>query len=149
MSYTINFYSNNEETIVVNKTLSATPPLTLTANMKYGLDLLKPILIVSTTLSEVSQYNYVYIPELSRYYYVVGYKGVSNVLVEITLECDLLMSWKDEFILSDCTIERNETRGNVYVSDSLYPIECRTQTVTKKFPNALSNTATMFLITIG
>ena len=149
MSYTINFYSNNEDTIVVNKTLSATPPLTLTANMKYGLDLLKPILTVSTTLSVVSQYNYVYIPELSRYYYVVSYKGVSNAIVEITLECDLLMSWKDEFILSDCTIERNETRGNVYVSDSLYPIECRTQTVTKKFPNALSNTATMFLITIG
>lgn len=149
MSYTINFYSNNEETIVVNKTLSATPSLVLTANLKYGLDLLKPILTVSTTLATVSQYNYVYIPELSRYYYVVGYKGVSNALVEISLECDLLMSWKDEFITSDCTIERNETRGNVYVSDSLFPVECRTQTVTKKFPNALSNTASMVLVTIG
>lgn len=149
MSYTINFYSNNEETIVVNKTLSPTPSLVLTANLKYGLDVLRPILTVSTTLATVSQYNYVYIPELSRYYYIVSYKGVSNALVEIALECDLLMSWKDEFITSDCTIERNETRGNVYVSDSLFPIESRTQTVTKKFPNALSDTASMLLITIG
>ena len=149
MSYTINFYSNNEETIVVNKTLSPTPSLVLTATLKYGLDLLKPILSVSTTLATVSQYNYAYIPELSRYYYVVSYKGVSNALVEITLECDLLMSWKDEFILSDCTIERNETRGNVYISDSMFPVESRTQTVTKKFPNALSNSASMLLITIG
>lgn len=147
MSFTINLYSNNEETIVVNKTLST--PLTLNANFKYGFNLTKPTLSVSTTLATMANYNYLYIPEFGRYYYITSIKGVSNSLVEIECDCDLLMSFKDEFITSDCTIERNETKGNVYVSDSLYPVESRTTTVTKKFPSAFSDTASLVLITIG
>lgn len=149
MAYTLNCYVNNDENIVVNKTLGQS--FDLTCQMKYGLNVRQPVVVLAPNmpLTQFSDYNYFYIPELSRYYYKTDIKGVSNNLIELSLDCDLLMSFKDEFLLSDCIVERNETKGNVYIADSMYPIESRTNVVTKKFPNALSNTASMVLITIG
>lgn len=149
MSYTLNCYTNTEEKIVVNKSLPAIIPLTLSCDLKYGVNLRKPVLTVGQSLATMKTYNYFYIPELGRYYFREDIKGVANNLVEITLDCDLLMSFKSEILTSDAIIERQNYRGNVYVPDSLYPIESRTRTVTKKFPQALSSSATMVLITIG
>lgn len=149
MAHSIYCYKNYEENNVVNKTLPATPPLTLSCDFKYGLNLRQPTLTVSTTLATIKDYNYFYIPDYNRYYFKVDNVGVSNSLVTLTLDCDLLMSFKDEFLLSEAIIERNQNRGNVYVPDSMYPIEARTHVVTKKFPSALSTTASMVLVTIG
>ena len=149
MAHSIYCYKNYEENNVVNKTLPATPPLTLSCDFKYGLNLRQPTLTVSTTLATIKDYNYFYIPDYGRYYFKIDNVGVSNSLVTLTLDCDLLMSFKDEFLLSDAIIERNQTRGNVYVPDTMYPIEARTNVVTKKFPSALSTTASMVLVTIG
>lgn len=149
MSFTLQCFTNYEDNNVVNKTLASPPPLSLSCDFKYGINLRQPVLVLSTTLLTIEPYNYFYIPELGRYYYKVEFKGVSNNLVEVTLDCDLLMSFKNEFIYSEAIIERNQTRGNVYVPDSMYPIEARTNVVTKKFPAALSTTASMVLVTIG
>lgn len=149
MAFTLNCYINHEDNNVVNKTLTVPVPLILSCEFKYGIDLRQPLLQVSTTLATIKPYNYFHIPELGRYYYAVDKKGVSNNIVELSLDCDLLMSFKDEFLSSECVIERNSTRGNVYVPDSMYPIESRTNVVTKKFPSALSSTASMVLVTIG
>lgn len=149
MAFTLQCFTNYEDNNVVNKTLASPPPLTLSCDFKYGINLRQPVVVLSTTLLTLEPYNYFYIPEFGRYYYKVEFKGVSNNLVEATLDCDLLMSFKDEFILSEAIIERNQTRGNVYVPDSMYPIEARTNVVTKKFPSALSTTASMVLVTIG
>ena len=149
MAFTLNCFTNFQENNVVSKTLTSPVPLSLSCEFKYGLNVRQPVVVVSTSLSTLEPFNYFQIPELGRYYYKVEFKGVSNNLVEATLDCDLLMSFKDEFLLSDAIIERNQTRGNVYVPDSLYPIESRTNVVTKKFPSALSTTASMVLVTIG
>lgn len=149
MSYTLNCYKNTEENIVVNKSLPTPIPLSLSCELKYGVNLRSPVITVGTSLATMKDYNYFHIPELGRYYFRTDIKGVANNLVEISLNCDLLMSFKNEFLTSEAIIERQSYRGNVYVPDSLYPIESRTRTVTKKFPSALSSSASMVLITIG
>ena len=149
MSYTLNCYANYEEMNVVNKTLPENPSLSLSCNLKYGLNERQPTLIVGCDITTLTQYNYFHIPELGRYYFKVDLIGVSNILCELSLDCDLLMTWKGQFLSSECIVERNENRGNTYVVDSVYPVESRTTTITKKFSKSLHDGESIILVTIG
>lgn len=60
--------------------------------------------------SDVSLYyaNYVYIPEFSRYYYINDIIVVTNALIQINTDVDVLMSFKDAILTLDAFIGRNE-----------------------------------------
>lgn len=60
--------------------------------------------------SDVSLYyaNYVYIPEFKRYYYINDIIVVTNALIQINTDVDVLMSFKDDILNLDAFIGRNE-----------------------------------------
>lgn len=60
--------------------------------------------------NDVSLYyaNYVYIPEFKRYYYINDIIVVTNALIQINTDVDVLMSFKDDILTLDAFIGRNE-----------------------------------------
>ena len=60
--------------------------------------------------NDVSLYyaNYVYIPEFKRYYYINDIIVVTNALIQINTDVDVLMSFKDDILNLDAFIGRNE-----------------------------------------
>lgn len=61
--------------------------------------------------------NYAYIPELQRYYFITDIKPLTNVLWEIDMKCDVLMSFKEEILQLNGVIARNEFDYNLDITD--------------------------------
>ena len=62
--------------------------------------------------------NYAYIPELKRYYFITDIVAVNNTLWELTMHCDVLMSFKDEIYNVDGYVSRNEFSYNKDLVDN-------------------------------
>lgn len=62
-------------------------------------------------------FNYVYIPALSRYYYVENYTYLTNNLVELNLRIDVLMTYRVGIKQLDAFIDRNEFAYNPGIID--------------------------------
>lgn len=71
--------------------------------------------------NDVSLYyaNYVYIPEFKRYYYINDIIVVTNALIQINTDVDVLMSFKDDILNLDAFVARNEFNFNQFVKDDL------------------------------
>lgn len=68
--------------------------------------------------SEVPTFNYVYIKDFNRYYFVRSIVSVRQNLYEITCDVDVLMTYKEDIKKSYCVISRNQFYNNPYIIDS-------------------------------
>ena len=68
-------------------------------------------------------YNYVYIPILKRYYYVVNIQLISKDYTRLQLQEDVLMSWKDLISLQECYITRYGGATDHTLYDERYPLK--------------------------
>lgn len=67
MSITVNLYNNADDKRTVDKSLTALR--TVTANLYDECDILHPVLRCAW-VTGMTSYNYMYIPEFGRYYYI-------------------------------------------------------------------------------
>lgn len=68
-------------------------------------------------------YNYVYIPRLRRYYYVVDIQLMNNKFTRLILKEDVLMSWKELIKTQEAFITRYEGSTNERIVDDRLPLE--------------------------
>ena len=67
-------------------------------------------------------YNYVYIPSLKRYYYVVDIQLMNNKFTRLILKEDVLMSWKDLIKLQKAYVTRYGGLSLNILHDDRYPV---------------------------
>lgn len=82
-------------------------------------------------------YNYVYIPSLKRYYYVVDIQLMNNKFTRLILKEDVLMSWKDLIKLQKAYVTRYGGTSLNILHDDRYPVN-DIPTVTYITPTNLS-----------
>lgn len=96
-------------------------------------DILNPTIIISlsdvsgfeNSLSDIKKYNYMYVSEVSRYYFIDTIT-TENGLVKITGRCDVLMSHKKDILASKQYILRQENKNNSpYLEDGMLPISSK------------------------
>lgn len=60
-------------------------------------DLLNPIFTIryDPSTNTVFKFNYCYIPEFERYYFITSVKYVTSLIIELTCHVDVLMTYKD------------------------------------------------------
>lgn len=99
--------------------------------------------------------NYASIPDLDGggrvlYYFVRDAVLVRTGIVELHLELDPLMTYRDEINNLVCTVDRTADQNvtNAFMIDNEYQILACENIVTKTFPNALDDES-MVLITVG
>lgn len=73
-------------------------------------------------------FNYVYIPLLSRYYYVDSIELISGNVTRLHLKEDVLMSWKTLIKNQHMLITRWESSEETYITDDRLPLESRFKT---------------------
>lgn len=96
---------------VINKTL--TDPTDFTIFLKGDTNIVDPtLLMVSLTGIDYNDFNYAYIPELKRYYFINSISAVSASLFRIDLQCDVLETYKAEIMGSVARIKRNLKSGD-------------------------------------
>lgn len=141
----ISLYKTNSEKNVVYKTLTNEVNFA-EVTFKNPTEILNPVITISTAI-DVEAYNYCYIPEFNRYYYISNIVSVVNGLWTLNLSVDVLMSFKQYFTNFDVILKRSQTEYNKYISDGEIVTAADNIISTVKFPQTPLNKQMYFILT--
>ena len=98
--------------------------------------------------SAVLKCNYIHIPSLERYYYVLSTDIINGDTFRVELKCDVLMSFAD--IIKQCTATRIIGGDNSYISGNTTEYDVRPHTQVTNFVDTdfFKSDGTMVLITL-
>lgn len=142
----VNFYVNNSDDRYLQKNLTAVLN-NVPCIFKEDTSLENPTIIISPDNFR-HNVNYVYIPELSRYYYITD-KTFSKQRVLLHLRCDVLMSFKDYIKNCECVAIRSANMFNNYLDDNQMTRLAYSDIYLKKFPNSLDKNLSLILVVGG
>lgn len=100
------FYNYTGKTNVLYKTLDTSTAITRTGTLRRGTSIITPSIDVQTDLKTFKSYNYCYVPDFHRYYFIMDRVSVSSSLIRLTMNCDTLRSYNYRIDKSHCYIER-------------------------------------------
>lgn len=102
-------YFNQSQENKLNKVL--TDKGTRTILFLNSVDFLRPIITVKTLTADT---NYCFIESLGRYYFIEDVRNLKNELFELSLKCDVLMTYKNDIEKSKAIIieSTNEINAN-------------------------------------
>lgn len=142
----IKLYYTDSENNVVNKSLNNEFTITNVV-FKQQTDVLTPLIILSFD-NTIFNYNYVYIPNLNKYYFITGIECLSNNTFTLKLKVDVLMTYKNAITNFDVIINRGENiNHNEYISDSENILQNNENVITCAFPNQPLNKNLYYILT--
>lgn len=97
---TIDFYNYTGRPNTINKTL--TNPTQMQGVFRSTFNVLQPSLRVKN--SDVFNFNYCYIHELNRYYFITNVSVVDSDNYDISLSLDVLKTYEDEIMSATATV---------------------------------------------
>lgn len=101
------------------------------------------------TSEDISKYNYCYIEDLGRYYFIdPDTTALRNGVWELSLTNDVLVTFSKGIRALTGTVDRQENMYNGYLVDPKYKAVNYSQITTKSFPNSMVNDC-IILMTVG
>ena len=112
----IKLYKTESKDCVVDKAI--TNELTINGEMKGELlNILEPEITLEYNAA-YNNYNYAYIPEFSRYYFITDINTINSYTI-ISFRHDPLMNWKSKIRASEAHVTRtNPAKGSKYLKDN-------------------------------
>ena len=110
--YTLKLFKNSSENNDVSKTL--TDEHKVTGYSRSVVDMLNPVIELAGI--EVNSYNYCYVQELNRYYYIENINISPNGVYRLSMRIDVLMTYRDDIMASHGLITKNR-EYNPYTGD--------------------------------
>ena len=141
----IKLYKNLSEVNTIGKTL--TEESVRTGTLKDGGSVLSPSVVL--TGENLSGFNYAYIPQFSRYYFIKEITSVKSGLWEISMRVDVLESYKEQIKAQKAVVERQENEYNLYLNDPEWKVYTNKQVLTREFPSGFLNSGNYFLTVVG
>lgn len=139
-------YVNNSEKNKLEKSLSS--DLKLTGKLREQSSVVNPSIMIQA--QNPSNYNYAYIPEFKRYYFITDMVSVRTGLWEISMHVDVLMSFKAEIKGTQVILSDTEVTGQTnYMAGEQWTSTVKTATDIVSFPNTMNISGDYILITAG
>ena len=137
---TIYLINMNQEKNKISKSISYAK--TITGTLKDGSDVVNPSILVEQTVTDVCGYNYAYIPEFKRYYFINNVSSFRNTLTVISMTVDVLKTYESTILNSLCIITRSGKSADAIYSlpDDRYPVKQSETTHVIAYPELYSNT---------
>lgn len=85
------------------------------------------------SFTDVINFNYIYIPELRRYYYVESSTIREDGFVQIQCRVDVLKSFSADILSSTQVVERQQNKCTYQLPDNLYNIKSNRNLTIKNF----------------
>lgn len=142
----ITFYANNSEYNRINKVLTSAE--TLEGTLRESSNVVNPSITVQAG-SGIVTYNYCYIPEFKRYYFIDEITSIRNGLWNVKLKVDVLMSFKDQILLCSGIVGDSTNNGSTYLQGSQFVANCKNYTDIVNFSNGFNSDGEYILITAG
>lgn len=146
MAFTISLFKTNSENNRVVKTL--TDEKQLSGELRNQTSVLNPSIRIESA-DNISTYNYAYIPEFGRYYYISDITSVRTNCWIISLRCDVLMSYSSQIKSLRPIIERDEIGQSAGLVDPDMPIDINKKVQKYYFPNGFTKDIQYVLTTSG
>lgn len=133
---TIILYQNLSETHRVNKILINSKEYSGT--LRDSCSIINPSFVIESS-DNLSEYNYCYIPNFNRYYFINDVTVVYNNMWQFSCHVDVLHTYSEQIKKSYAIISRQENLYNLYLPDDKLLIECDRDVMTLGFTNPLSS----------
>ena len=135
----IKFYKNKSAPNIIPKELEY--KFNRIANLKNNTSIINPVITLNVKDYDwVIQCNYIFISDFNRYYFIDDIKIV-NALIEISMTCDVLESFKNDILNSTQIIARQENKKNLSIIDNRLPM-CSDVSITTHLPDKIGDTFT-------
>lgn len=147
----INLFTCNAEHNRVNKNAFLSNRFVLDGTIKKATSTLNLIIEVEKSNPVKYDYNYMYISEFDRYYFIDDIVNVSNNRWQIHASVDVLMSFMNDILQTSAIIEKTETEtnANMYLDDGSFIMDTRKYNEVLEFPSGLNENGSYILICAG
>lgn len=139
-------YTNNSDRNVLNKDIVLQAQLVCYAN-KENIDILSPIIFLSHIDIKALNINYCYIKELNRYYYINSFSYEKNHLIKLSLQTDVLMTFKTNILLSSGIVK--ETKNIQNYNSNFEVLDTSTEKIITFENNLFSNENKLYLVAVN
>lgn len=135
----------------VNKSDHITNRFTLKGNIKKPTSAMNVSIEVEKSNPVAYKYNYMYISEFGRYYYIDEIINVANGRWIINGSVDVLMSFKADILQTSAVVDKIEAinQANLYLDDGSFVMDSRKYNEVKEFPSGLNENGAYILICAG
>lgn len=142
----IKFYKNSSEKNKIGKSLSS--ELTLNGNLRDECSITSPSILVEA--NSLVDYNYCYIPEFKRYYFISDITSVRNNLWRVSLKCDVLESFKKDILNLRCIVDKQQNQSySNNIDDGSYINRADSFVEIANYQNGFNSSGEFILITAG
>lgn len=132
MGFSVDLYQNASPVEKIGKNLTNSHTIS-DVLLKRDTSILRPVLLVNS-VQDIHTYNYMYIAEFSRYYFIDDIRSVNNNLWEISAHVDVLETYKAKILANTAVIKRQQNKYNLYLDDPEFKTYNNEQIQTLKFP---------------
>lgn len=142
----INLCNTTDEKNVIDKVLSEFT--VFDGSLRSESSIINPVFDVE--IDNPSLYNYCFIPEFHRYYYITDVVSVRTNFWRIMLHVDVLKTFADSIKGCRCILANTEeTENTQYIDSEIFRSLVKNKTDIIKFENGLLESGEYILITAG
>lgn len=142
----LTLYATKSDFNVINKELENA--LDIEINVRSNFDIINPQLRLSKIVGvDFQDYNYCYIPELNRFYFINQVSAINADIFSFECSCDVLESYKTEILASNARFMRQMKTGDYYDGS----IDANVNKTVSKFEGnkGFNGESSMILTTVG
>lgn len=147
MGFNVELYNNASPVEKIGKTLSGGHTIS-DVLLKRDTSILKPVLLVAS-VQDIFTFNYMYISEFGRYYFIDDVRSVNNNLWEISGHVDVLETYKTQILTNKAIIRRQQNRFNTYLNDPEWLVYSYENVVAYKFTSPFNKGLKFVLAVAG
>ena len=147
MSFSVDLYVNNSPVEKIGKSLTDNHTIS-DVLLKRDTSILRPVLVINSA-QDIFDYNYMYIPEFGRYYFIDDIRSVHDNLWEISAHVDVLETYKDEILSNQAVIRRQTNRFNTYLNDPEWKVYANENVVAYHFSATPFNKNMKYLLAVA
>lgn len=142
----ITLYVNKSEKNKIGKNL--TNDFHISGTLRDATNIINPVILIE--LNDIGNYNYCYIDDFKRYYFITDIAVIRTGLFAISLMVDVLESFKSDIKnLSVILLNTQNVGSSNYLPSQVFRNNVKSKTDIINFPNGLNDSGEFILITAG
>lgn len=146
MAFTVTLYVSSSPVEKIGKSLSSGSDFS--CELKDDTSILNPKIKIYST-SNLSGFNYMYISEFGRYYYINDISSPRNNEWDISAHVDVLETYKTAILANSAVVRRQQSQYNLYLDDPDFHSLNYDRIQTLKFPANNFNKALNYILVVN
>ena len=140
-------YKVSDENNKIDKMLSS--GCSMTGSLKEESNVLRPTILIN--IDNPTSYNYMYIDDFKRYYYIKEMTSIRTGLWRLTCEVDVLKTYASQIKSLRAVVEKQKDgdKTDLYINDGSFVTENKTFNSVVNFSSGFLNEPQYILVTAG